>query len=85
MNGTPGIARGVRLGHEAWHTDASHHGYIDEHGNRCERLALPAGSSRVVYEADLLLAHPADVLDPYAPVRRRPEIRFFQVPHVRLP
>jgi hypothetical protein len=29
-------------------TDAEHHGYIDAEANRCERLAIPAGASRLV-------------------------------------
>jgi transglutaminase-like putative cysteine protease len=67
MQVAPALEPNVELSHEAWHTDAGHHGYIDEHGNRCERLALPAGVSRVVYEAELLLSDPADVIDPGAP------------------
>ena len=63
MQVAPALEQNVQLHHEAWHTDARHHGFIDDHGNRCERMTLPAGSSRVVYEAELLLAHPADVLD----------------------
>jgi transglutaminase-like putative cysteine protease len=67
MQVAPALEPNVELGHEAWHTTASHHGYIDDHGNRCERLTLPVGSSRVVYEAEVRLAHPADELDTDAP------------------
>jgi transglutaminase-like putative cysteine protease len=63
MQVAPVLEHNVQLGREAWHTAAGHHGYIDQLGNRCERLTLPAGSSRVVYEAVLVLAHPADALD----------------------
>jgi transglutaminase-like putative cysteine protease len=67
MQVAPALEPNAELRREAWHTAASHHGYIDQHGNRCERLALPAGSSRVVYEAELLLTDPADAIDPGAP------------------
>jgi transglutaminase-like putative cysteine protease len=53
----------VQLDAEAWHTPAAHHGYIDDHGNRCERLTMPPGGSRVVYEAEVTLSDPADALD----------------------
>ena len=67
MQVAPVLDESVQLSREAWHTAAGHHGYIDDHGNRCERLALPAGDSRVVYEAELQLAHPDDVRDTGAP------------------
>ena len=66
----------VQLDGEAWHTPASHHGYVDDHGNRCERLTLPPGSSRVVYEAEVTLTDPADALDadaPETPVTQLPD------------
>jgi transglutaminase-like putative cysteine protease len=63
MQVAPAPSPGVQLGREAWDTDAAHHGYIDDHGNRCERLTLPRGSSSVTYEAELVLAHPADELE----------------------
>ena len=40
---------------ERWDTGAEHHGYIDRYGNRCERLTIPAGASRIVYEAEVAL------------------------------
>jgi transglutaminase-like putative cysteine protease len=66
----------VQLDVETWHTEASHHGYVDDHGNRCERVTLPAGSSRVVYEADVTLTDPADAIDadaPETPVEELPD------------
>src|SRR3954453_18214714 len=45
---------------ERWDTGADHHGYRDLYGNRCERLVIPAGRSRIVYEADVQLASPRD-------------------------
>jgi len=68
--------RDVQLDGEAWNTPAAHHGYIDDHGNRCERLTVPPGSSRVVYEAEVTLTDPADALDtnaPETPVAELPE------------
>ena len=59
--------RDVELDGEAWQTPAAHHAYIDDHGNRCERLTVPPGSSRVVYEAEVTLTDPADALDTNAP------------------
>jgi transglutaminase-like putative cysteine protease len=59
---TPGL--GISIGGERWETGAEHHGYIDHYGNRCERFALPSGSSLVAYEAQLLIAHPADRIEP---------------------
>jgi transglutaminase-like putative cysteine protease len=52
---------------ERWETSEDHHGYIDLYGNRCERLTIAAGDSRVVYEADVLLPSPADLILPGTP------------------
>lgn len=57
----------VRMRREQWHTSADHHSYLDLYGNRCERFAVGAGSSRIAYEAELLLTRPADVIEPHAP------------------
>jgi transglutaminase-like putative cysteine protease len=59
----PGPDPGVRMQREAWDTGCDHHGYVDLYGNRCERLEVGAGGSRIGYEAQLLLPHPADVVD----------------------
>jgi transglutaminase-like putative cysteine protease len=45
---------------ERWDTFALHHGYLDLYGNRCERFSLPAGFSRVVYEAEVMIWSPDD-------------------------
>ena len=58
---------GVRMLRERWDTGCDHHGYVDLYGNRCERFAIDSGSSRIAYEAELLLADPADVIEPDAP------------------
>ncbi|MEA2219733.1 MAG: hypothetical protein QOJ35_2359 [Solirubrobacteraceae bacterium] len=63
MQVAPGPAPGLRMQRELWDTGVSHHGYVDLYGNRCERLEVAPGSSRIVYEAQLLLSHPADAID----------------------
>jgi transglutaminase-like putative cysteine protease len=52
---------------ERWDSDASHHCYVDGFGNRCERFELTAGATSIVYEAQLVLERPADVIEPDAP------------------
>lgn len=47
---------------ERWATDAYHHCYLDAYGNRCERFALEAGAATITYEAQVVLAHPADAI-----------------------
>ena len=63
----PRLAAGMSINAERWVTNAVHHGYLDQYGNRCERFALAAGASRVVYEAQVTLAQPADTVVPGAP------------------
>jgi transglutaminase-like putative cysteine protease len=53
----------VQMQREVWDTGVDHHGYLDLYGNRCERLEIAAGSSRITYEAQLALSSPADVID----------------------
>src|ERR1022692_2381912 len=57
---------GVRMRSEQWHTGSDHHGYIDSYENRCERFTIDSGSSRIAYEAELLLTDPAEVIAPDA-------------------
>ncbi|HEV8322207.1 MAG TPA: hypothetical protein VG389_11365 [Myxococcota bacterium] len=52
--------RDVQLRAERWDTDARHDGYIDLYCNRCERVTIAAGASRLVYEAEVLLSAPGD-------------------------
>lgn len=59
----PAAAPGVEMCHESWYTDAHHHGYLDGFGNRCERLTIPSGVSRLLYEAEVLVADPSDPID----------------------
>jgi transglutaminase-like putative cysteine protease len=51
---------------ERWTVSAHHHCYVDGYGNRCERLELPAGATSIVYEAEVVLERPADVIVPQA-------------------
>src|SRR5882757_5473869 len=76
MQVAPGASPGVRMRSEIWDTGCDHHSYVDLYGNRCERLEIAAGSSRITYEAQLLLSSPADVIDPDAreiPVSELPD------------
>ncbi len=57
---------GVRMLREQWDTSSDHHGYVDAFGNRCERFMIDSGSSRVAYDAELLLPEPDDVIEPDA-------------------
>ena len=61
---------------ERWDTGADHHGYIDLYGNRCERLTIPAGASRIVYEAEVVAA----VADRSDRARARPRRRSWRCP-----
>jgi len=58
---------GVQFHREQWDTTSDHHGYIDLYENRCERITIAAGDSRIAYAAELLLSDPADVIVPDAP------------------
>jgi len=72
----PRLQRGVSIVCERWDAPAGHHGYIDQYGNRCERVVLAPGDSRITYEAQLILAHPADLV-----ARDAGEIPVGQLPH----
>jgi transglutaminase-like putative cysteine protease len=63
MQVAPGQSPGIRMQREVWDTGVGHHGYVDLYANRCERLEIAAGSSRIAYEAQLELTHPVDVID----------------------
>jgi transglutaminase-like putative cysteine protease len=60
-------ARDLHVRSERWVTDADHHGYVDLYGNRCERLTIAAGTSRIVYEAEVVLSAPGDRIAPSTP------------------
>jgi len=55
---------GVRLEREQWDTGVDHHSYIDGFGNRCERLTIVEGHSRIAYRARLALTDPDDHIEP---------------------
>jgi transglutaminase-like putative cysteine protease len=67
MQVAPFLEAGMSVASERWDTDADHHAYVDAYGNRCERFALRAGASSVTYEAEVLLAQPADEIAPATP------------------
>ncbi len=58
------LQQGDVLRAERWDTGAEHHGYLDVYGNRCERFTIAGGESRIVYEADVVLQWPADLIAP---------------------
>jgi hypothetical protein len=67
---------GVSILSERWNASAQHHGYVDQYGNRCERFELASGGSQIGYEAQVVLARPADVIEPGArevPVAQLPD------------
>lgn len=56
----------VQIQAEHWETAADHHGYVDSFGNRCERITIGAGTSRIIYEAEVSLDAPHDQIAPGA-------------------
>ena len=62
----PSLQAGISIDEERWATSAAHHSYVDHYRNRCERFELAAGDSEIVYEAQLLITSPADVIEPDA-------------------
>ena len=62
----PCLQPGVSISAERWETNARHYGYLDHYGNRCERFELAAGGSQIAYEAQLVIACPADAIEPDA-------------------
>jgi transglutaminase-like putative cysteine protease len=58
---------GHELHAERWDTgDAHHHGYLDLYNNRCERFTIPAGTTRIYYEASVSVAARGDRIVPEA-------------------
>jgi transglutaminase-like putative cysteine protease len=80
----PRLERGVSIVSERWDTRATHYGYLDGYGNRCERFVLPSGDSRISYEAELAIAQAVDGIEPDAaeiPVAELPdEVLSFVMP-----
>jgi len=56
----------VQVHAEQWKTAAAHHGYVDAFGNRCERVTIAAGASRIAYQAGVSLDSPRDPIAPAA-------------------
>jgi transglutaminase-like putative cysteine protease len=67
MQVAPRPAPDLTIGAERWDTEATHHCYLDSYGNRCERFALESGSSRIAYEARVVLRSPLDSIEPDVP------------------
>lgn len=51
---------GIQVSAERWETGTEHHSYVDSFDNRCERLTIDPGASRMAYEAEVLLSSPVD-------------------------
>lgn len=62
----PRLEPGLTIESERWETNAEHHGYVDGYQNRCERFELASGSSQLLYEARVVIARPADLIEPAA-------------------
>ena len=58
---------GISIESERWEAGTEHHGYVDQYGNLCERFELASGSSEITYEAHVVLARPADLIEPSTP------------------
>jgi transglutaminase-like putative cysteine protease len=72
----PRLQRGVSIVSERWHAPAGHHTYSDQYGNRCERVVLAPGDSRIAFEAELVVAEPADAIS-----RGATEVAVAELPH----
>jgi transglutaminase-like putative cysteine protease len=75
MQVAPRPQAGLTIKDELWATDRYHYTYVDGFGNRCERLQLPTGPTTIIYEAHVVIPHPADVILP----------RAFETPVAQLP
>jgi transglutaminase-like putative cysteine protease len=63
MQVAPRLETGIGISSERWDSTAPHYCYIDHYGNRCERFQLAPGATQIAYEAHLVLASPADLID----------------------
>jgi len=57
---------GLSILEERWDASAERHSYIDHYGNRCERIGIEPGAASVVYQAQVLVHNPYDVISPDA-------------------
>jgi transglutaminase-like putative cysteine protease len=62
MQVAPRPQPGLSIKDELWATDAYHYTYVDSYGNRCERFVLEPGAATIIYEAHVVIPHPADVI-----------------------
>jgi transglutaminase-like putative cysteine protease len=53
---------GLSIRDERWSAEAYHSCYVDLYGNRCERFQLGGGTATLSYDANVVLARPADVI-----------------------
>jgi transglutaminase-like putative cysteine protease len=67
MQVAPSPQPGLSIRSERWEVDAYHYTYVDSYRNRCERLELPPGETEIVYEAELVVQRPNDVIEPDTP------------------
>ncbi|MGO9750309.1 MAG: transglutaminase-like domain-containing protein [Solirubrobacteraceae bacterium] len=56
----------LSISSERWDTNAYHHRYVDHYENNCERFELATGVTHITYEAQVVVAHPADAIVPDA-------------------
>lgn len=67
---TPLGGEGVSIEVEQWYLEPAQdrtHEYRDLYGNRCQRMVLPAGSSRIGYQALVTVPDATEDADPSAP------------------
>jgi transglutaminase-like putative cysteine protease len=62
MQVAPRPQPGLSIRDEHWAAEAYHYCYVDHYGNRCERFQLAAGATTISYEANVVVAQPADVI-----------------------
>jgi transglutaminase-like putative cysteine protease len=67
MQVAPALESDLSFRYERWNTDAYHHTYVDDYGNRCERFELPVGDTLVAYQAEVVLSDPGDLIEPETP------------------
>ena len=62
MQVAPRPQPGLSIRDERWDADTYHYCYVDHYRNRCERFQLISGAATVTYEAQVVVARPADVI-----------------------
>ena len=66
---TPLGVDGIQIAGEEWSSrpDQHHHEYLDIYGNRCQRIILPTGLSKISYRATATVPDAPEDADPLAP------------------